>query len=67
MADSLEAGIAQAMDAFAAEELLAGLEPGRHDFAGFFRPSTLSLTVARWPAGSADDQQPHTERTRSIT
>ena len=22
---------------------------------------TLSLTVARWPAGSVDDQQPHTE------
>jgi hypothetical protein len=55
------------MDAFAAEELLAGLEPGRHDFAGFFRPFTLSLTVARWRAGSADDQQPHTERTKSIT
>ena len=54
------------MDAFASEELLAGLEPGRQDFAGFFRPFTLSLTVARWLAGSADDHQPHTERTRSI-
>lgn len=49
------------MDAFAAEELLAGLDSGRHDFAEFFRSSTLSLTVARWPAGSVDDQEPHTE------
>jgi mannose-6-phosphate isomerase-like protein (cupin superfamily) len=49
------------MDAFAAEELLAELKPGQHDFAEFFRSSTLSLTVARWPAGSADDQQLHTE------
>jgi mannose-6-phosphate isomerase-like protein (cupin superfamily) len=30
-------------------------------FAEFFRSSTLSLTVARWPAGSVDDQEPHTE------
>jgi mannose-6-phosphate isomerase-like protein (cupin superfamily) len=49
------------MDAFAAEELLARLDPGGHDFAEFFRSSTLSLTVARWPAGSVDDQEPHTE------
>src|SRR5215210_8763789 len=49
------------MDAFAAEELLAGLDPGHHDFAEFFRSSTLSLTVAHWPAGSVDDQRPHTE------
>jgi mannose-6-phosphate isomerase-like protein (cupin superfamily) len=49
------------MDAFAAEELLAGLDLGQHDLAEFFRSSTLSLTVAHWPAGSADDQQPHTE------
>jgi mannose-6-phosphate isomerase-like protein (cupin superfamily) len=49
------------MDAFTAEELLAGLDPARHDFAEFFRSSTLSLTVAHWPAGSVDDQRPHTE------
>ena len=49
------------MDAFVAEELFAGLDPGGHDFAEFFRSSTLSLTVARWPAGSVDDQEPHTE------
>jgi mannose-6-phosphate isomerase-like protein (cupin superfamily) len=49
------------MDAFTAGELLTRLDPGRHDFAEFFRSSTLSLTVAHWPAGSVDDQQPHTE------
>ena len=49
------------MDAFTAGDLLAGLDPDRHDFAEFFRSSTLSLTIAHWPAGSADDQQPHTE------
>ena len=49
------------MDTFAAEELFAGLDPGHHDFAEFFRSSTLSLTVAQWPAGSVDDQRPHTE------
>jgi mannose-6-phosphate isomerase-like protein (cupin superfamily) len=49
------------MDAFVAEELLARLDPGGHDFAEFFRSSTLSLSVARWPAGSVDDQEPHTE------
>ena len=43
--------------------LLARLAADRHDFAEFFRAptGTLSLTVARWPAGSVDDQQPHTE------
>jgi mannose-6-phosphate isomerase-like protein (cupin superfamily) len=49
------------MDAFVAEELVAGLDPDGHDFAEFFRSSTLSLTVARWLAGSVDDQEPHTE------
>src|SRR5215208_7449199 len=49
------------MDAFVAEELVAGLDPGGHDVAEFFRSSTLSLTVARWLAGSVDDQEPHTE------
>ena len=50
-------------DAFRLSDLVDGLAPDRHDFAEFFRaPSgTLSLTVARWPAGSIDDQQPHTE------
>ena len=50
-------------DAFSFAEALARLAPDRHDFAESFRsPSgSLSLTVARWPAGSADDQQPHTE------
>ena len=50
-------------DAHRLSDLVAGLAADRHDFAEFFRaPSgTLSLTVARWPAGSIDDQQPHAE------
>ena len=50
-------------DAFALRDLLARLAPHRHDFAEAFRaPSgSLSLTVARWPAGSVDDQEPHAE------
>jgi mannose-6-phosphate isomerase-like protein (cupin superfamily) len=50
-------------DAFRLADLVAGLAADRHDFAEFFRApgGTLSLTVARWPAGSIDDQQPHTE------
>ena len=42
---------------------LAALATDEHDFAEFFRaPSgSLSLTIARWPAGSVDDQTPHTE------
>jgi mannose-6-phosphate isomerase-like protein (cupin superfamily) len=50
-------------DAFELAELVARLAVGRHDAAEFFRApaGTLSLTVARWPAGSVDDQQPHSE------
>ena len=50
-------------DAWILRDLRAGLADDRHDFAEFFRsPSaSLSLTVARWPAGSTDDQLPHTE------
>ena len=42
---------------------MAGLARERHDFAEVFRSpdGSLSLTVARWPAGSSDDQTPHTE------
>jgi uncharacterized RmlC-like cupin family protein len=58
---SSEAGRTRAVDAFVAEELFAGLDPGEHDYAEFFRSPTLSLSVARWPAGSVDDQEPHTE------
>ena len=44
-------------------EQLSALSRDGHDFAEFFRsPSaSLSLTIARWPAGSVDDQTPHTE------
>ena len=50
-------------DHFGLAERLTTLASDRHDFAEFFRsPSgSLSLTIARWPAGSVDDQQPHTE------
>jgi len=50
-------------DAFSLADALARLATDRHDFAELYRsPSgSLSLTVARWPAGSVDDQQPHTE------
>ena len=50
-------------DVFAVAEQVATLAIDRHDFADFFRApaGTLSLTSARWPAGSTDDQEPHTE------
>ena len=50
-------------DHFELAELLKSLASDRHDFAEFFRSpaGSLSLTIARWPAGSVDDQQPHTE------
>ena len=50
-------------DALSLTDALAGLGSDRHDFDEVFRaPSgSLSLTVARWPAGSVDDQVPHGE------
>jgi mannose-6-phosphate isomerase-like protein (cupin superfamily) len=50
-------------DNFTLDELVGRVTSDRHEFAEFFRsPSgSLSLTVARWPAGSVDDQQPHSE------
>ena len=50
-------------DRFEVSEQLELLAAFRHDFAEFFRSPTgsLSLTIARWPAGSVDDQTPHTE------
>jgi mannose-6-phosphate isomerase-like protein (cupin superfamily) len=50
-------------DALDLADALRRLAPEGHDFAEVFRsPSgSLSLTVARWPAGSIDDQAPHTE------
>ena len=49
------------MDAFELDDLIAGLDTSRHDSVEFFRAEALSLTVVFWPAGSVDDQQPHTE------
>ena len=50
-------------DVFVLGDLVTALAADRHDFAEFFRApaGTLSLTVARWPAGSVDDQQPHAQ------
>jgi mannose-6-phosphate isomerase-like protein (cupin superfamily) len=50
-------------DTFNLQDFATALARDRHDFAEAFRsPSgSLSLTVARWPAGSVDDQLPHTE------
>jgi quercetin dioxygenase-like cupin family protein len=50
-------------DAFRLDDMIGELATARHDFAEFFRSpaGTLSLTVARWPAGSLDEQRPHTE------
>jgi mannose-6-phosphate isomerase-like protein (cupin superfamily) len=48
---------------FRIDDALGALASDRHDFAEVLRsPSgSLSLTAARWPAGSIDDQEPHTE------
>ena len=50
-------------DGFDLTAALGALEREGHDFAEVYRsPSeSLSLTVARWQAGSLDDQAPHTE------
>lgn len=50
-------------DAFDLAGSMARLARNAHDFAEAFRsPSgSLSVTVARWPAGSIDDQAPHAE------
>lgn len=51
------------MDAFHVDELVSRLDTSGHDFAEFFRaPSdTLSMTIAFWPAGGEDPQEPHAE------
>jgi mannose-6-phosphate isomerase-like protein (cupin superfamily) len=51
------------MDAFEVEELVSRLDTAGHDYAEFFRaPSgTLSMTIAFWPAGGEDPQEPHAE------
>ena len=49
------------MDAFDLDDLIARLDTAGHASSEFFRAPTLSLTVAYWPAGGVDDQQPHTE------
>ena len=50
-------------DHLSVDEAMRRLAQDRHDFTEVFRApgQTLSLTVARWPAGSIDDQRPHAE------
>jgi mannose-6-phosphate isomerase-like protein (cupin superfamily) len=51
------------MDAFELDELIGRLDTSAHDFAEFFRSptGTLSMTIAFWPAGGPDPQEPHSE------
>jgi mannose-6-phosphate isomerase-like protein (cupin superfamily) len=49
------------MDAFNLHDLIGQLDTSRHDFKEFFSAQRLSLTVAFWPAGAVDDQEPHAE------
>jgi mannose-6-phosphate isomerase-like protein (cupin superfamily) len=51
------------VDAFELDEVLGRLDTSDHDFAEFFRADSgkLSLTIAFWPAGGEDPQEPHTE------
>jgi mannose-6-phosphate isomerase-like protein (cupin superfamily) len=44
-------------------DAIAALSHESHEFREILRSPTdsLSLTVARWPAGSTDGQRPHTE------
>ena len=50
-------------DAFDLRRALDALPRHGHAYEEVFRSpgGALSLTVARWPAGSVDDQAPHTE------
>jgi mannose-6-phosphate isomerase-like protein (cupin superfamily) len=51
------------VDAFEVEELVGRLDTSGHAYAEFFRApaGTLSMTIAFWPVGGEDPQQPHTE------
>ena len=51
------------MDAFEVDEVFARLDTSDHDYAELFRAASgkLSMTIAFWPAGGDDPQQPHTE------
>ena len=51
------------MDAFEVKDVLARLDTSGHDYSEFFRAASgkLSMTIAFWPAGGEDPQEPHTE------
>jgi mannose-6-phosphate isomerase-like protein (cupin superfamily) len=47
--------------AFRLEELAGRAAGKEHVYFDFFSSDELSLGLAWWPVGAADDQQPHTE------
>jgi mannose-6-phosphate isomerase-like protein (cupin superfamily) len=49
------------VQAFEIAELLRSVDRGGHVYEEFLRAEELSVGLARWPAGSVDDQTPHTE------
>ncbi|HEV8338902.1 MAG TPA: cupin domain-containing protein [bacterium] len=49
------------MQAFEISELLRAVDRTGHVYAEFLRVKELSVGLARWPAGSVDDQTPHSE------
>lgn len=49
------------MRAFEIADLLRAVDHSGHVYEEFLRVAELSVGVAVWPAGSADDQKPHTE------
>lgn len=49
------------MQIFNVYELLATRDKTLHTYEDFFGTATLSLGLSVWPAGSTDEQQPHTE------
>jgi len=49
------------VQAFEIADLLRALDRRGHVYEEFLRVEELSVGLARWPAGSVDDQTPHTE------
>lgn len=49
------------MQAFEITELLRSVHRAGHVYEEFLRVEELSVGLARWPAGSVDEQSPHTE------
>lgn len=49
------------MRAFEIADLLRAVDRSGHVYQEFLRADELSVGLARWPAGSVDEQTPHTE------